>query len=269
MNRNPIVAGQFYPDDPAVMRGMLDQLQGTDEKRVREPTLLAMVPHAGWVFSGAVCGKTLAASNLHPTMLMLGPNHTGMGAELAMWHEGAWLFPGGSLNVDTELAQALQAAEPRLTPDWDAHAREHSLEVIVPFLARLAPESTVVPVAVAAQSFDVLERVGKAVGRTLKAFDRPVSIVVSSDMSHYISHEQAKQRDSMALEAALELDPAKLFSVVREKRISMCGVLPMTLGLFAALEMGASSAELCAYATSGDVSGDYEQVVGYAGVILS
>ncbi|WP_147821910.1 AmmeMemoRadiSam system protein B [Salidesulfovibrio onnuriiensis] len=269
MDRNPVVAGQFYPDNAAALWGMIDQFHGLAERKRQASTLLAMVPHAGYVFSGAVCGKTLASANLHPTVLMLGPNHTGMGAELSLWNDGDWLFPEGRMPLDRELADALMAAEPRLTPDRGAHVREHSLEVIVPFLHRLNPATTMVPVAVSAPSLDVLEGVGRAVGRALKSFERPVSIVVSSDMSHYISHEQAKRRDSMALEAALGLDPARLFSVVRENRISMCGILPMTLGLFAALEMGAEKAELAAYATSGDVSGDYEQVVGYAGVLVS
>ncbi len=269
MDRNPVVAGQFYPDNATALWGMIDEFHALATEKQREPTLLAMVPHAGYVFSGPVCGKTLASANLHSSVLMLGPNHTGMGAELSMWTEGDWLLPEGKMPLDAELAVALEAAEPRLTPDRGAHVREHSLEVIMPFLHRLNPATTVVPVAVSLASLDSLEQVGRAVGGTLRDFNRPVSIVVSSDMSHYISQEQAKKRDSMALEAVLELDPTRLFSVVRENRISMCGILPMTLGLFAALEMGAEKAALCAYSTSGDVSGDYEQVVGYAGVLVS
>ena len=114
-----------------------------------------------------------------------------------------------------------------------------------------------------------LEKVGKSSGKVLKAFDRPVSIVVSSDMSHYITHDDAKKQDSLALEPAVNLDPGKLFGTVRTNNISMCGVLPMTVGLFAALEMGATKGELVAYATSGEVSGDFDQVVGYAGVLVS
>lgn len=269
MDRNPVVAGQFYPDNPTALWDMIDQYHALAEEKRQAPTLLAMVPHAGYVFSGPVCGKTLASANLHPTVLMLGPNHTGMGAELSLWNKGDWLFPEGKMPIDTRLAEALLAAEPRLMPDRGAHVREHSLEVIVPFLHRLNSDTTIVPVAVSASSLQTLELVGRSMGRALREFERPVSIVVSSDMSHYISHEQAKQRDSMALEAALQLNPAQLFSVVRENRISMCGILPMTLGLFAALEMGAETADLCAYSTSGDVSGDYDQVVGYAGLLVS
>ena len=116
---------------------------------------------------------------------------------------------------------------------------------------------------------DLLKQVGTHIGHALKVLGRPVSIVVSSDMSHYISHEDAKRKDAIALKAAVDLDPEGLYNTVRSGNISMCGVLPMTLGLFAAVELGATRGELVTYATSGEVSGDYDQVVGYAGVIVS
>ena len=131
------------------------------------------------------------------------------------------------------------------------------------------PDATIVPIAISAHDFNDIEQVGTAIGRALKAFDRPVSMVVSSDMSHYITHDAAKQQDSLALDAAVNLDPRRLFNTVRTHNISMCGVLPMTTGLFAALEVGATRGELVAYATSGEVSGDFDQVVGYAGVLVS
>ena len=171
--------------------------------------------------------------------------------------------------IDTELATALLDADPMITADTAAHVGEHSLEVILPFLHRMNPDTTVVPIAISAHVFDDVAGVGKAIGQALKEFDRPVSIVVSSDMSHYISHDEAKKLDSLALEAAVNLDPRALFSTVRDHQISMCGVLPMTAGLFAALELGATQGELVAYATSGEVSGDFDEVVGYAGVLVS
>lgn len=269
MKRSPVVAGRFYDGNPAKLNATVDGFLGlADEKRAGK-TLLAMVPHAGYVFSGGVCGKTLAMGNLEQTIVMLGPNHTGRGDRFALWGVGEWDLPGDSVQVDTELANALLDAEPMITADTEAHVGEHSLEVIVPFLRRLNPATTIVPIAVSAHRFDDVAAVGKSIGRVLKSFDRPVSIVVSSDMSHYISHDDAKQQDSLALEAAVALDPRGLFNTVREHQISMCGVLPMTTGLFAALEMGATKGELVAYATSGEVSGDFDQVVGYAGVLVS
>ncbi len=269
MNRQPVVAGRFYDANPEKMNEMVDGFLGLAEEKREKRTLLAMAPHAGYVFSGAVCGKTLAMANLESTILLLGPNHTGMGDRFALWADGSWDIPGASVPIDTELAQALLDADPMITADRAAHEQEHSLEVIVPFLHRLNPEMTIVPIAISAHVFDDVAAVGKAIGQALKEFDRPVSIVVSSDMSHYISDDDARKMDGLALEPAVNLNPRKLFSTVREHEISMCGILPMTTGLFAALEQGATKGELVAYSTSGEVSGDFEQVVGYAGLLVS
>jgi hypothetical protein len=238
------------------------------EGRQAETTLLAMVPHAGYVFSGGVCGKTLGTANLAPTVLLLGPNHTGRGQRFALWPDGAWNIPGGSLPIDAGLAEALLDADPDVKADTSAHMGEHSLEVVLPFLHRLNPETSIVPVCISSPALETLERVGKAMGRALKDFGSPVSIVVSSDMSHYISSEDARKMDGMALDPIMTLNPAALYETVRSRHISMCGVLPMTTGLYAAMELGATRADLVAYATSGEASGDFEQVVGYAGVLV-
>nr|WP_321514532.1 AmmeMemoRadiSam system protein B [uncultured Pseudodesulfovibrio sp.] len=269
MKRQPVVAGRFYDAHPEKLYAMVDAFLGLGKDKYEERTVLAMVPHAGYVFSGAVCGKTLGMANLEQTVLLLGPNHTGRGAQFSVWNEGDWNIPGGSMTVDQELAEVLLAADKTLEADTAAHMGEHSLEVILPFLRRLDPFTTIVPISISSSSHDSLRRVGQAIGQALKSFDRPVSIVVSSDMSHYITHDEAKKKDSLALEAVVTLDPAGLFSTVRGNNISMCGVLPMTTGLYAALEMGATHGELVAYATSGEVSGDFDQVVGYAGVLVS
>lgn len=268
MDRHPIVAGRFYEGRPERLRAEVDGLLGQAGERQTEPTLLAMVPHAGYVFSGAVCGKTLGAAHLASTVVLLGPNHTGRGGRFALWPDGSWLIPGGALAVNTALAEALLAADPAIQADTAAHLGEHSLEVVLPFLHRLNPDTTIVPICISAPSLESLERVGRAVGRVLADFPEPVSMVVSSDMSHYIAHEEARKMDGMALEPVMTLDPAKLYETVRSRGITMCGVLPMTTGLYAAGELGATHAELVAYATSGEVSGDFEQVVGYAGVLV-
>ena len=269
MDRNPIVAGQFYTAEPKALAAEVQRFLAAADGREEKPTLLAMAPHAGYVFSGAVAGKTLGRANLAGTILLLGPNHTGMGSRYAVWHMGSWMFPGGSLCVDDDLAAALIAKDPRLTPDRTAHMNEHSLEVLVPFLWAKNPETRIVPISVGGGGLEELLDVGRMLGKSLKARKGPVSIVVSSDMSHYISHEQAQSRDSLALAAVAALDPSALFEVVRSKNITMCGVLPMVVGLSAARELGASKAEVVAYATSGEVNQDMNRVVGYAGVLVS
>jgi AmmeMemoRadiSam system protein B len=187
---------------------------------------------------------------------------------MAVWPDGAWRIPGRDVPVEAALAEALLAAAPGLSADRAAHLGEHSLEVLLPFLTAVRPDCRIVPVAVGEPRPAVLAETAAAMAGVLAAWAGPVSIVVSSDMSHYLPEAAAKKRDSLALARVLALDPQGLLEVVRREDISMCGVLPMTLGLLIARALGAASARLAAYATSGAVSGDYNQVVGYAGVIV-
>lgn len=268
MDREPVVAGQFYPKDPSALEREVRGYLGLAEAKESEPTLLAMCPHAGYVFSGAVAGQTLGRANLAPVLLLLGPNHTGKGAALSLWDQGAWRFPGGQLQVDAELAKALLDAAPKLAINNDAHLHEHSLEVLLPFLHCLNPETRIVPVAVAEPRVETLVELGGKIANTISTWKEPVSIVVSSDMSHYVSHAQAERRDRYALDKMVEVAPEGLYRTVRQLGISMCGVYPMTAGLAACRALGAREGELVAYATSGEVSGDYDRVVGYAGVLV-
>ncbi len=269
MNRRPVVAGQFYPGQTDQLESMVGEYLSQADGKVHARTILAMTPHAGYVFSGSVAGRTLGRANLAKTVLLLGPNHTGMGSRFAVWSDGSWDLPGGGLRVDEGLAGAIIKADTRLVADHAAHVREHSLEVVLPFLRAINPDTAIVPVAVAEPKLEALLEVGAAVGEVLAGWKHPVSMVVSSDMSHYVTHEEAKRRDSMALEPILALNPAEAYRVVRENGISMCGIMPMTVAVAAAVSLGASKAELVAYATSGEASGEYSQVVGYAGVLVS
>jgi AmmeMemoRadiSam system protein B len=266
--RQPVVAGRFYPADPAVLARETAAYLAQAGPASDRATLLAMAPHAGAVYSGPVAGRTLGAANLADTLLLFGPNHTGRGARLAVWPGGAWRIPGQDVPVDAALAQALLAAAPQLVPDAAAHLGEHSLEVLLPFLRQVRPACRIVPVAVAEPRLAVLEATAAAMAGVLAGLGQPVSIIVSSDMSHYLPEAAATKRDSLALARILALDPAGLLEVVHREDISMCGVLPMVLGLLLARALGAGSARLAAYATSGEVSGDYDQVVGYAGVLV-
>jgi len=266
--RHPVVAGQFYPGQEPALARQVATLLGDAGPRESALTVLAMVPHAGYVYSGAVAGRTLGRARLADRIVLLGPNHPGRGRRLAVWPDGAWAIPGRLVPVDEALAGALLAADNRLTADMDAHLEEHSLEGVLPFLAATNPACRGGPVAVSENDPAVLAEVAEAMAKVLAAEKTPVSIVVSSDMSHYIPHEAAKARDSLALERVLALDPQGLYQVVRQQDITMCGVLPMVLGLTVAKALGATQAVLAAYATSGEVSGDYHQVVGYAGVLV-
>jgi len=243
--------------------------QYLDTKHPQKPALLAMVPHAGYIYSGAIAGETLSGIVLPETVLLLGPNHTGLGARLSLWPAGRWLLPGAHMTVDEALSRMILENIPDIQPDIHAHMHEHSLEVILPFLWAKEPKTKIVPLAVSEHQEEVLFTTAHRLAAVLKKWRKPVLIVVSSDMSHFVSAKEAEARDSQALEAILNLDPETLLKTVRTKNISMCGVLPMTMGLTIANAQGATKARLARYGHSGEESGDYSQVVGYAGVLVS
>jgi AmmeMemoRadiSam system protein B len=265
IDRNPAFAGQFYAGRfdqwrAVVERCMEGEVQGLNLTR------LAMVPHAGHVFSGGVAGRTLGQAHLTDTILLLGPNHTGLGAPLAVWPDGKWLLPGAELAVDQELAAAILQAEPACKADRAAHLSEHSLEVVLPFLWAKNPDLRIVPIVVGDPRPAVLAGAAAKIAEVLAG--RVISIVVSSDMNHFASDQETRLIDQRALDAVLTLNPMEYYGVIRQNKISMCGVLPMTLGMHLANMLGASTARVMSYATSGEVNGDMDRVVGYAGVII-
>lgn len=268
MDRQPVVAGKFYPGVRAQWEPLVRRYLKSDQPE--QPALLVMLPHAGYVYSGAIAGQTLAGVSLPETLLLLGPNHTGLGARLSLWPSGRWLLPGAHLAVDETLAKAILVGQAGgIQADHLAHTHEHSLEVILPFLWAKAPNTKIVPLAVAEHRPEALLAAAQHLAEVLKSWEKPVLIVVSSDMSHFLAADEAKTKDTLALRAILDLDPPGLLTTVRSKNISMCGVLPMTMGLAVALELGARQARLIKYGHSGEESGDYAQVVGYAGVIVN
>ncbi len=268
MNRKPVVAGQFYPGTKENLEEQIKEYLSLDSSTDKTQTKLAMVPHAGYMFSGHVAGETLSKANLNNTVLLLGPNHTGQGLPLALWPDGEWEIPGAQIKIDESLAQEILNTIPEIKKDYNAHNFEHSLEVILPFLWVINKKSQIVPISVSEPNFASLNKIGQDLAQIIKNWNTPVSIIVSSDMSHFISQEQAKAKDNMAIEAILDLNPEKLYQTVQNNNITMCGILPMTMGLSLVNELGASQAELIQYATSADVTGDFQQVVGYAGILI-
>jgi hypothetical protein len=182
--------------------------------------------------------------------------------------EGAWQTPLGEVPIDTELAEALKRNFPALQEDSAAHRAEHAAEVELPFLLLRQPELRFVPIALGTSQFELLEQLGKALADVIAAQNDPVLIVASSDMNHYESDAVTRVKDHRAIERILTLDPRGLFDVVTQQDISMCGFGPAVAMLTAARQLGAKSAELVKYATSGDISGDRDMVVGYAGVVV-
>jgi hypothetical protein len=264
--RQPAAAGFFYPDRPAEAERELARLiRETGSKRSARALV---VPHAGWMYSGRVAGEVYGQVKLPRLAVVLGPNHTGLGPAGSVMGRGRWLIPGAEVPIAGDLARAILDASGVLEDDERAHAREHAIEVQLPFLRRLRPDLSFVPITLMRSDLAFCEDVGRAVAAAVGDWREPVMVVCSTDLNHYESQPVSNQKDRLAIEAMLSLDPERLLSTVREHRISMCGVAPAVATLAAMRELGARDAELVRYETSGDVSGQFDRVVGYAGLIV-
>jgi AmmeMemoRadiSam system protein B len=264
--RQPAVAGRFYPRDRETL--LKDVQSYLSPLAAAAPALGCMTPHAGYIYSGAVAGAAFANLDVPRRCIVLCPNHTGKGRPLAIMSSGTWETPLGSVPIDSPLAEALKTKLHLLTEDADAHRSEHAIEVELPFLQVRRPDFTFVPIALGTGQFDILEKLGEALADAVQAQGERILIIASSDMNHYENDSITRVKDHKAIERMLALDAAGLFDVVMKEEISMCGFGPAIAMLTATKRLGATSAELIKYATSGDVSGDREMVVGYAGLVV-
>ena len=266
MNRQPAVAGYFYPGEKHLLEKELQDL--IPQGRTPSPALAILVPHAGYIYSGAVAGEVYSSVELPDTFIILCPNHTGRGSDFDLWSEGEWKTPLGSVKVEADLCRRLMQEFPRAEADGTAHFREHSLEVQIPFLQHLRGDISIVPLCIRSWNFPYLEELGHAMARIIREADRKILIVASSDMTHYESQESAKKKDQLAIAQMETVNARGLFDTVHQHDISMCGYLPATATMIAVRDLGGSSGRLVKYATSGDVTRDYSSVVGYAGMIF-
>ena len=268
--RHPAVAGRFYPRDPDSLRqeakSYLSQTDFTKEPPARAIGCIA--PHAGYIYSGHVAGAVFSTVEVPPTCVVMCPNHTGIGSALSIMSEGEWQTPLGNVPIASDLAADLKQRFPALQEDSAAHRAEHAAEVELPFLQLRQSELRFVPIALGTGQLAALEHMGNVIADTIAAWEEPVLIIASSDMNHYESDALTRVKDQRALDRVLALDARGLHAVVTEQSISMCGFGPAVAMLTAAKKLGAKSAQLVKYATSGDVSGDRDMVVGYAGVVV-
>lgn len=268
--RQPAVAGRFYPGEARELerevRAHLEAGQGgTDPEAVRA----VMAPHAGYMYSGGVAGQVFARVEVPRRVVVLGPNHTGRGARISVVPAGAFVLPGGRVEIDEELAAAILEEVPGAQADVEAHRFEHSIEVELPFLLARRPDVRFVPIVLGGISGQTAVAVGEGLARAIARTGGDTLVVASSDMSHYLPDAQARVVDRAALEPLLAFDAAALYQTVVDQDISMCGFIPATAMLAYARAAGSTAApELVAYATSGDASGDRSRVVGYAGVLI-
>jgi MEMO1 family protein len=271
--REPAVAGQFYPANPQRLRAQVETFTAAfaKPKEPLQPKLRALgcvVPHAGYMYSGAIAGAVYHRLELPARCIILCPNHTGCGEPLAIMSHDAWRTPLGDVPIDEALAGQLKARFSLLSEDDEAHRFEHALEVQLPFLQVLRPDFRFVPITVGTSQFEVLSALGVAMSAVIREAGGSVLVIDSSDMNHYESDEVTRAKDRRAIEPILALDARGLYDTVRESRISMCGYGPAVAMLTATTRLGAKDAELVRYATSGDVSGERDKVVGYAGIAV-
>ncbi len=266
MIRHPAVASRFYPGDPVELaqsvHGLLPAVAPAARKAIG-----IVAPHAGYVYSGAMAAQTIGSVAIPETVIILGPNHHGRGARAGV-STATWQMPGGPVPCALEIARQLIAATPLLKEDETAHQLEHSLEVQVPFLQALQPNLRIVAIALSNLSYPECTEIGAALAEVIGQAAGDILLLASTDMSHYESRASGSAKDRQALGHVLELDPDGLYQTVLRENISMCGFIPVTIVLQAAAILGARQAELVGHTDSGAVTGDTDQVVGYAGVII-
>jgi AmmeMemoRadiSam system protein B len=267
MIRQPAVAGQFYTGDPTELRAELERY--IISRGEKEKALGIIAPHAGYIYSGSVAGRVYGEVAIPASVIILGPNHHGIGARAALYPEGEWVTPLGEVSVNTPLAELVRKHAALVQEDTTAHHYEHSLEVQVPFIQFLRPDVTIVPLCLGFGDFGSCEALGSGIAAAIGEYGGEVLIIASSDMTHYESAAAARAKDDEALGEVLALNPKGLLRVCRDRGITMCGVIPATVMLVAALKLGAQRARVVSYATSGDVTGDNRQVVAYAAVTVS
>jgi predicted class III extradiol MEMO1 family dioxygenase len=288
--RTPAVAGRFYPGRAEELLREVREFTSTGKlpaETGRVAAIGCVAPHAGYKYSGGVAGAVYSRLEIPERCVILCPNHTGKGRPLAIMASTTWQTPLGEVAADADMGARLLRRFPALQEDSAAHRAEHAIEVQLPFLQTLRPELKIVPIAIGTSDFNVLRRLGEALADVIADHhekdrreedrreedpreERPAKtlIIASTDMNHYESDAITRVKDRKAIERVLALDARGLWEVVMHEDITMCGFGPTIVMLTAAKLRGATSATLVKYATSGDVSGDYESVVGYAGIIV-
>ena len=268
MLRQPFVAGSFYPADAEALLGELDALSPMIPEDEKEIVLGAVVPHAGYLYSGRVAGEVYGRIKSRETFVVIGPNHTGCGHSFSLSSEN-WLTPLGEVEVDLELADAIRERAPILKYDSSAHISEHCIEVQLPFIKKFFPDALIVPVCVSSGDIDELKNVAEAIAAAAKSLGKDIAVLASSDMTHYETRQEASIQDKEAIDALLSLDELRFAKTVEERNISMCGWAPSVMMLVAARELGAAKARLVKYSDSGEITGNISEVVGYAGIIVN
>lgn len=261
--RMPAVCGQFYPGDKKQLQekisGLFKGVESSDKASE------AIVPHAGYVYSGRTAAKAIALMKKSERFVILSPNHTGIGCEIALSESDSWVTPLGSLKVDKKLSKSIEQ-KGLAEFDESAHIAEHSIEVILPFLQYRFGAISIVPITIATAEFDRLVEFGNVLAENAEKSN--FNVIASSDFSHFIPEKSAKERDSLAIDIIKKISPREFYDLVTSKNLSICGISPITVLLQYCRRIGRKKAMLIEYTTSASFSKDYASVVGYAGIVF-
>ena len=273
--RNPVVAGRFYPGDRTALQ---EELKSYLIKRQKIKNPFAIIaPHAGYVYSGKTAGMTYASVDVPDVVIVMCPNHTGLGYPISLHPAQSWNTPLGPINVDTEILKKIKQELPQAEFDTDAQLKEHSLEVQVPFIQMCNPNAKIVPLTLAGMPFGIIQKLGAVLSEIIiqeesRTGIRPL-IVASSDMTHFESVKSAKEKDMLAIEQIKKFNTKGFIDVIEKNDISLCGIFPISVTIeacnnYTRAKGVAMYADLIDYTNSGMVTGDDNDVVAYAGLVL-
>lgn len=267
MTRNPYVSGTFYPSHAAELKNFI---ASCTPKKTAQITAQGMIlPHAGYIYSGEVAIATVAGVLPKKRVLILGPNHMGLGEPFSIYPQGAWNTPLGLVSIDEDLTMRMVNTSLFLKRDATAHQCEHSIEVELPILQYFWGDFRFVPLCCQIASAQEYRQIAQQIYDALKDIKDDILIVASSDMTHYEPDSTARKKDRDAIESIIKLDDTELLKKVKKDNITMCGIAPVSIMLALTKLMGATKAEVVLYQTSGDITGDYSAVVGYLGAIIT
>ncbi len=274
--RTPAVAGMFYPGEKNKLTKLIEDCFlhsfGPGEKPPKKngrKIFGVICPHAGYVYSGPIaCNSVYSISSETPELfIIIGPNHWGIGRNVATMKDCKWETPLGTVEVDSESAEEISQLSTNMELDFFSHTREHSLEVQIPILQKTFSNFKILPISLIDQSKEVAKDVGLAISKIAKK--KNVMIIGSSDFTHYEPNEFAHEQDLALIEPILEMDVDRFYDVLQKRKVTACGYGAIASTIIACKELGATKGELLKYATSGDVTGDTSSVVGYGSIVFT
>ncbi|MFH1504769.1 MAG: AmmeMemoRadiSam system protein B [Candidatus Omnitrophota bacterium] len=272
MIRKPIVSGQFYPEDKEELSKVIEAYLSCEASRVGLSGKISakgiILPHAGYSYSGKVAVTTVNKVLPKKKLILLGTNHSGAGQDFSLWAKGSWEIPSGQIKIDEALAQSILSKGSRVKEDYLAHEFEHSLEVELPILQHIFGKFEFIPISCKTSALEAYQETANQIFEAVKNIKNEILFVASTDLTHYEPDSTARKKDRIVLEAIINLDEQSLMEKVYRENISICGLAPAVVLLLCLKKLGARKAQVALYQTSGDACGDYNSVVGYAGVII-